>query len=88
MRDRNYWGAYDTLKKLRGPEYELLAAKDFWELKLAMRDEEKPVAWLAPADELKHFFDLFTDSRLRRAMVASSILVISQQLCGSMSETR
>ncbi|KAK8079406.1 hypothetical protein PG997_007224 [Apiospora hydei] len=93
-RNYNPKKAYEELKKIRG-KCELLALKDIYLLYKTIEEEhnmqqlperqqgpdEKPVRRRRTGG----FLDLFTQKRLRNALISASTVALSQQLCGMLT---
>jgi hypothetical protein len=73
--------AYRTLQRVRGRDNELLAVKDLFYLHCVIGHQDEV---FVGARGFRRFVELFTKPRVRRAMVAATIVMISQQFCGSM----
>ncbi|KAK7998335.1 putative phosphoprotein phosphatase X-1 [Apiospora arundinis] len=88
--------AYDALASIRG-DCELLALKDIYLLHKTIEEEHRwqqqqqqqqperePHSKETPASPSSTggFFDLFTQTRLRNALISASTVALSQQLCG------
>jgi hypothetical protein len=71
--------AYQSLKKLRNTE--LQAARDLYYIHAQLRAEASLVA--KQSNYITRFIQLFTTPRLRRATVASGVVMLAQQMCGS-----
>ncbi|KAL2404793.1 Glucose transporter GlcP [Exophiala dermatitidis] len=70
--------AFRSLRKLRNSD--LQAAKDIFSTYLQRRSQAKPGA--AGKSLFRRLPELFTIPRIRRATVASYVVMLSQQLCG------
>ncbi|KAK8092546.1 MFS general substrate transporter [Apiospora kogelbergensis] len=71
--------AYEELRKIRG-SCELLALKDIYLLHKTIEEEHR-----MQQDTQRRtwgLFDLFTQTRLRNALISASTVALSQQLCG------
>ena len=82
----NYRKAYQSLLRLRNSP--LQAARDLYLIHFLLKTEKKMLAdsGFAETDNtLVRFFELFRVPRLRRAVQASGIVMIAQQMCGSKS---
>ncbi|KAJ4545633.1 hypothetical protein HRR78_006355 [Exophiala dermatitidis] len=71
--------AFRSLRKLRNSD--LQAAKEIFSTYLQRRSQAKPGA--AGKSLFRRLPELFTIPRIRRATVASYVVMLSQQLCGS-----
>lgn len=69
--------AYDSLLKLR--HYELQAARDLYYIYTQIELEKSIIG---PSSYIKRFGELFTIPRVRRATLASFVVMIAQQMCG------
>ncbi|KAH8678378.1 MFS transporter [Xylariales sp. PMI_506] len=75
--------AYASLLRLRNSP--LQAARDLYYIHASLQAEEQMVAatgYKTNTNMFKKFFELFTVPRLRRASLASFIVMIAQQMCG------
>ncbi|KAF2797822.1 MFS transporter [Melanomma pulvis-pyrius CBS 109.77] len=70
--------AYKSLKKLRNTE--LQAARDLYYIHAQLRAEASLVS--KETNYVTRFLQLFTTPRLRRATVASGVVMLAQQMCG------
>ena len=72
-----YLNAYKSLKRLRNTE--LQAARDLYYIYAQIRLETELVK---KSNYLQRFVELFTIPRVRRATLASFVVMIAQQMCG------
>ncbi|KAI1360078.1 sugar transporter-domain-containing protein [Xylaria arbuscula] len=73
--------AYEKLKQLRSCE--LLAMKDIYLLHKTIQEESREIGLGSRKDGiLTKFGQLFTRRRLRNALISTSVVNLSQQLCG------
>ncbi|KAL8290001.1 hypothetical protein RQP46_002940 [Phenoliferia psychrophenolica] len=77
MRKGRYSAAYNSLKRLR--HHELQAARDLYYIHV-MLDAELAVK--GGASYIGRFIELFTIPRVRRATIASFVVMLAQQMCG------
>jgi sugar porter (SP) family MFS transporter len=77
MKKGRYQNAYKSLKRLRNSE--LQAARDLY---YVHRQLEEEFAVLKGSTYISRFFELFTIPRVRRATLASFVVMIAQQMCG------
>ncbi|KAF8904392.1 hypothetical protein CPB84DRAFT_1845352 [Gymnopilus junonius] len=77
MKKERYKDAYKSFKRLRNSE--LQAARDLYYVHRQL-EEEKHI--LHGTSYISRFFDLFTVPRVRRATLASFVVMIAQQMCG------
>ncbi|KAJ3713394.1 hypothetical protein EV361DRAFT_936800 [Lentinula raphanica] len=77
MKKGRYHDAYNSLKRLRNSE--LQAAKDLY---YVHRQLEEEFAIIKGSNYFSRFFELFTIPRVRRATLASFVVMIAQQMCG------
>ena len=77
MKKGRYKDAYRSFKRLRNTE--LQAARDLYYVHRQL-EEERHV--LHGTTYISRFFELFTVPRLRRATLASFVVMIAQQMCG------
>lgn len=83
MKKHKYAKAYQSFLKLRNTPFQ--AARDLYYTHALLVQEELLVkeAGLSPKSNFfTRFFELFTIPRIRRATLASFIVMISQQMCG------
>jgi hypothetical protein len=74
--------AWNSLKKLRN--YEIQAARDLYYMYSQIQLEESVIGMsLTPRSYFIRFTELFTKPRVRRATLASFVVMIAQQMCGS-----
>ncbi|KAF5378119.1 hypothetical protein D9615_007543 [Tricholomella constricta] len=77
MKKGRYHAAYRSFKRLRNSE--LQAARDLY---YVHRQLEEEFAVLKGSSYVSRFFELFTIPRVRRATLASFVVMIAQQMCG------
>ncbi|KAJ4000044.1 hypothetical protein F5050DRAFT_1804521 [Lentinula boryana] len=77
MKKGRYQEAYRSLKRLRNSE--LQAAKDLY---YVHRQLEEEFAIIKGSNYFSRFIELFTIPRVRRATLASFVVMIAQQMCG------
>ncbi|EKM76181.1 hypothetical protein AGABI1DRAFT_115942 [Agaricus bisporus var. burnettii JB137-S8] len=77
MKKNRYQDAFKSFLRLRNTE--LQAAKDLFYVHRQLIEERSA---LKGSTYLGRFFDLFTVPRLRRATLASWVVMIAQQMCG------
>lgn len=77
MKKGRYKAAYASFKRLRNSE--LQAARDLYYVHRQLQ-EERGVA--SGASYISRFTELFTIPRIRRATLASFVVMIAQQMCG------
>ncbi|KAF9024797.1 hypothetical protein BDP27DRAFT_1248583 [Rhodocollybia butyracea] len=77
MKKGRYQEAYKSLKRLRNSK--LQAARDLY---YVHRQIEEEFAVFKGSTYLSRFVELFTIPRVRRATLASFVVMISQQMCG------
>jgi len=77
MKQDRYHDAYKSFKRLRNTE--LQAARDLYYVHCQLTEE---FAILSGKNYLHRFFELFTVPRVRRATLASFVVMIAQQMCG------
>ena len=78
--------AYKSLLKYRGTK--LLAARELFFVYAQMQAEEeliKESGVAVNANMFTRFVEIFTIPRMRRAVLASFVVMIAQQMCGSRS---
>ncbi|KAH3912627.1 hypothetical protein HBI56_154790 [Parastagonospora nodorum] len=83
MKKRRYAKAYQSFLKLRNTPFQ--AARDLYYTHALLAQEDVLVsqAGLSPKSNLfTRFIELFTIPRIRRATLASFVVMISQQMCG------
>lgn len=86
LKKKKFRKAYNSLLRLRNTP--LQAARDLYYINAQLVAEEELVAQsgLTNANNIvTRFFELFSIPRIRRATQASGIVMIAQQMCGSMS---
>lgn len=77
MKKNRYVKAFKSLKRLR--HNEIQAARDLYSIHVALEEEKK----IQKADNyFARFAELFTIPRVRRATVASGVVMLAQQMCG------
>lgn len=74
-----YSRAFRSLQRLRNNEIQ--AARDLYYIHSQLRAESSMTA--VRSNYISRFMQLFTIPRLRRATVASGVVMIAQQMCGS-----
>jgi len=77
MKKGRFAEAYTSFKRLRNSD--LQAARDLY---FVYRQLEEEKAALASSTFVSRFLDLFRVPRLRRATLASYVVMIAQQMCG------
>ncbi|GAM88199.1 hypothetical protein ANO11243_062300 [Dothideomycetidae sp. 11243] len=80
---KRHMEAFKSLSRYRGSD--LLAARELYYIHAQMRQEELITAqagFAVNANVFTRFAELFTIPRLRRAVQASGIVMIAQQMCG------
>jgi hypothetical protein len=77
MKKRRYRDAYKSFCRLRNSP--LQAARDMYYVHAQLTEE---FAVLQGSTYLGRFFELFTIPRIRRATLASWVVMIAQQMCG------
>ncbi|GLB43015.1 putative major facilitator superfamily, sugar transporter (TC 2.A.1.1) family protein [Lyophyllum shimeji] len=77
MKKGRYHAAYKSFKRLRNSE--LQAARDLYYVHRQLVEE---FAVLKGSTYFSRFFELFTVPRIRRATLASFVVMIAQQMCG------
>ncbi|KAF5389506.1 hypothetical protein D9757_004345 [Collybiopsis confluens] len=77
MKKDRYHDAFKSLKRLRNTE--LQAARDLYYVHRQLQEE---FAVLKGSSYFSRFFELFTIPRVRRATLASFVVMIAQQMCG------
>jgi sugar porter (SP) family MFS transporter len=77
MKKDRYHDAFQSLKRLRNTE--LQAARDLYYVHRQLQEE---FAVIKGSNYVARFFELFTIPRLRRATLASFVVMIAQQMCG------
>lgn len=89
MTKKNHKKAFASLLRLRNSP--LQAARDLYRIHAQLEMEKKLIAesGFSKSDNMfVRFVELFTVPRLRRAVQASGIVMIAQQMCGSKYKTR
>jgi MFS family permease len=74
-----YAQAFQSLRRLRN--HEIQAARDLYYIHAQLRAENSLMT--VRSNYVTRFTQLFTIPRLRRATVASGVVMIAQQMCGS-----
>lgn len=77
MKKGRYHDAYISFKRLRNSE--LQAARDLYYVHRQLMEE---LAVLRGSTYISRFVELFTIPRVRRATLASFVVMIAQQMCG------
>ena len=77
IKHKNHVKAYKSLLKLRNNP--LLAARDLYYINTQIEIEEEIVG---ESSYISRFAQLFTIPRVRRATLASFIVMLAQQMCG------
>lgn len=77
MKKNRYAKAYKSLVRLRHSE--LQAARDLYYVHVQLELEAQVVRG---DSYIKRFIELFTIPRVRRATVASGVVMLAQQMCG------
>ncbi|KAK4706077.1 hypothetical protein P7C70_g124, partial [Phenoliferia sp. Uapishka_3] len=77
MKKNRYAAAFRSLKRLR--HHEIQAARDLYYIHVMLEAE---LAIKGGASYFGRFFELFTIPRVRRATIASFVVMIAQQMCG------
>lgn len=77
MKKGRYQEAYTSFKRLRNSE--LQAARDLYYVHRQLQEE---YTVLKGSSYISRFTELFTVPRLRRATLASFVVMIAQQMCG------
>ncbi|KAG6811257.1 hypothetical protein H0H92_008300 [Tricholoma furcatifolium] len=77
MKKGRYHDAYKSFKRLRNSE--LQAARDLYYVHRQLTEE---LIVLKGSTYVSRFFELFTIPRVRRATLASFVVMIAQQMCG------
>lgn len=77
MKKGRYQEAYISFKRLRNSE--LQAARDLYYVHRQLQEE---FAVLKGSNYVSRFVELFTIPRIRRATLASFVVMIAQQMCG------
>jgi MFS family permease len=77
IKKKRYFEAYHSLKRLRN--YEIQAARDLYYIRAQVGVEE---ALICNSNYFQRFSELFTVPRIRRATIASFVVMIAQQMCG------
>jgi hypothetical protein len=77
MKKNRYADAYDSLLKLRFQP--LQAARDLYYIHAQLEVE---ASIIGKSNYLTRFVELFTIPRVRRATLASFVVMIAQQMCG------
>ncbi|KXN84699.1 Putative polyol transporter 1 [Leucoagaricus sp. SymC.cos] len=77
MKKGRYHEAYNSFKRLRNAE--LQAARDLYYVHRQLQEE---FAIISGSTYISRFMELFTVPRIRRATLASWVVMIAQQMCG------
>jgi len=77
MKKKQYRKAYESFKRLRNSE--LQAARDIYYVHCQLKAESEVIGG---ATYVSRFIELFTVPRVRRATLASFVVMIAQQMCG------
>ncbi len=77
MKKGRYRDAYESFCRLRNSE--LQAARDLYYVHCQLEEE---FVILKGSTYFSRFFDLFTIPRVRRATLASFVVMIAQEMCG------
>jgi hypothetical protein len=77
MKKKQYRKAYESFKRLRNSE--LQAARDIYYVHCQLKAESEVIGG---ATYVSRFTELFTVPRVRRATLASFVVMIAQQMCG------
>ena len=77
MKKNRYEKAYNSLLRLR--HHEIQAARDLYYIHCQLQIEASIVG---KSNYLSRFAQLFTIPRVRRATLASFVVMIAQQMCG------
>jgi len=77
MKKKKYRKAYESFKRLRNSE--LQAARDLYYVHCQLKAESEVIGG---ATYVSRFTELFTVPRVRRATLASFVVMIAQQMCG------
>ncbi|KAF5351752.1 hypothetical protein D9756_007418 [Leucocoprinus leucothites] len=77
MKKGRYLEAYESFKRLRNTE--LQAARDLYYVHRQLQEE---FAVISGSTYISRFLELFTVPRVRRATLASWVVMIGQQMCG------
>lgn len=83
MKKNRYAEAYQSLLKLRFTK--LQAARDLYFIYAQLREEQKIIR---AANYFTRFKELFTVPRVRRAVVAITVVMLGQQACGINSKCK
>jgi len=78
MKKGRYANAYNSLLRLRTNK--LQAARDLYYIHALLKEES---AIIGQNTYISRFIELFTIPRVRRATIASFVVMIAQQMCGS-----
>lgn len=80
MKKNRYKKAFQSLRRLR--YHDIQAARDLYSVHVALEEEKK----IQKADSyVARFTELFTIPRVRRATIASGVVMLAQQMCGKHS---
>jgi len=77
MKKGRYAEAYNSLIRLR--RHKLQAARDLYYIHTLLKEE---AAIIGESTYISRFIELFTIPRVRRATIASFVVMIAQQMCG------
>lgn len=77
MKKSRYRDAYNSLLRLRN--HPLQAARDLYYINAQLQVESE---FVPKGNVVTRFFELFTVPRLRRATLASGVVMLAQQMCG------
>jgi hypothetical protein len=83
MKKRKYAAAYQSFLKLRNTPFQ--AARDLYYTHALLVQEDVLIkeAGISPKSNFfTRFFELFTIARIRRATLASFVVMMAQQMCG------
>lgn len=80
IKKKRFADAFRSLQKLRN--HDLLAARDLYYINAQIEVEHSIVG---ESTYVKRFIELFTIPRVRRATLASFVVMIAQQMCGELS---
>jgi hypothetical protein len=78
MKKGRYADAYKSLLRLRN--HKLQAARDLYYIHALLKEE---ASIIGQNTYITRFIQLFTIPRVRRATIASFVVMIAQQMCGS-----
>ncbi|UZJ56265.1 hypothetical protein CBS101457_005585 [Exobasidium rhododendri] len=77
MKKNRYPKAFRSLLRLR--HHEIQAARDLYFVHVMLEEERKIIK---PTNYFMRFAELFTIPRVRRATIASGVVMLAQQMCG------